>query len=173
MERRRRDRLLGGKKGVAAPLVALYAVVVFTASLEWVAWQGPLVVGSLDVQTTDSGLPPLGEEPSGADGLFALLALISAVAALLLTSNRVWPTEDCPPGERARPSPCPPPSKAPPGEPDGRGTPVAGEGTHCGPLRGPSGRTVSRRMRHGPGPAERSARIRERSHVLGLSLPPR
>ncbi|OGP77700.1 MAG: hypothetical protein A2Z26_01955 [Deltaproteobacteria bacterium RBG_16_66_15] len=60
MERRRRDRLLGGKKGVAAPLVALYAVVVFTASPEWVAWQGPLVVGSLDVQTTDSGLPPLG-----------------------------------------------------------------------------------------------------------------
>src|SRR3989337_1592417 len=34
MERRRRDRLLGGKKGVAAPLVALYAVVVFTASPE-------------------------------------------------------------------------------------------------------------------------------------------
>jgi len=116
MERRRRDRLLSGKMCVAAALVALYAVVVFTASPEWVAWQGPLVVGSLDVQTTDSGLPPLGEEPSGADELFALIALISAVAAaLLLTSNRVWPTEDSPPGERARPSPCPPPSKAPPG----------------------------------------------------------
>lgn len=115
MERQRRDRLLGGKKGVAAPLVALYAVVVFTASPEWVAWQGPLVVGSLDVQTTDSGLPPLGEEPSGADGLFALLALISAVAALLLTSNRVWPTEDSPPGNAPDPVPAHHPPKHPPG----------------------------------------------------------
>ncbi|MGZ8463443.1 MAG: hypothetical protein ACXWWT_11475 [Candidatus Deferrimicrobiaceae bacterium] len=62
MERRPRDELLG-KKGVAALLVALYSTVVFSASPEWVAWQGPLVVGVLDVQTTDSGYPPLGNEP--------------------------------------------------------------------------------------------------------------
>lgn len=55
MERRRRDRLLGGKKSVAAPLVALYAVVVFTASPEWVAWQGPLVVGSTDEEHRSPG----------------------------------------------------------------------------------------------------------------------
>lgn len=103
MERRRRDRLPGGKKGAAALLAAVFTTVVFAASPEWVAWQGPLVVGALDVQTTDSGLPPLGEEPSGADGLFVLLALVSAVAALLLTWKRLEHPGDPSPADDAKP----------------------------------------------------------------------
>jgi len=103
-----RNRLIGGKKGVAALLVLLYSYVVLTASPEWIAWQAPLVIGSLDIQTTDSGLPPVGEEPREEDGLFGLLALLSAGAALLLTWKRLEHPGDPSPADDAKPvrKPC-------------------------------------------------------------------
>ena len=70
--------------------------------------------------------------------MFALLGLISAGAALLLTSKRVWPMEVSSPWVRAVPGRCPPPSGAAPGESDERGGPVAGEDasrTTSGPVR--------------------------------------
>lgn len=120
MERRPGDGLLG-KKVVAALLVALYAAVVFSASPEWVAWQGPLVVGSLDVQTTDSGFPSPTDDPGGAEGLLWLLAFLSAGAALLLTSRRLGLGEVSSPEDRAERGTPRRPTEATPGDPEGTG----------------------------------------------------
>jgi hypothetical protein len=90
-----------GKKVLALFIISLYAVVVLSASQEWVAWEGPLVIGSLDVQTTDSGFPSRDEDPGG-NGFFALLGMVSAGAILLLTSRRLG-LRDVPPRKTAFP----------------------------------------------------------------------
>lgn len=99
--------------GVAALLLALYSLVVFSASPEWIAWQGPLVIGSLDVQTTDSGFPPPGDDPAATEGLLGLLAILSAGAALLLTSKRLTFPRPSAPMREAGPPRAPPPVAAP------------------------------------------------------------
>jgi hypothetical protein len=100
MEMERRpggDRV--GKKVLALFLLYLFAVVVLSASPEWVAWEGPLVIGSLDVQTTDSGFPSRDKKSEG-DGLLDLLVIVSAGAILLLTSRRLG-LGDVPPRKTA------------------------------------------------------------------------
>lgn len=91
-------------KMAAALLATVYGLVVLSATPEWVAWQGPLVIGTLDVQTTDSGFPSPGDDPAEAERLLALLALLSAGAALLLSSKRLSPPENRSGEERTAPA---------------------------------------------------------------------
>lgn len=100
MERRPGDGKVW-KKVLALFLLYLFAVVVLSASPEWVAWEGPLVIGSLDVQTTNSGAGvPSQDKKEEGDGLLDLLVIFSAGAILLLTSRRLG-LGDVPPRKTA------------------------------------------------------------------------
>jgi hypothetical protein len=81
---RRLEKALCRKALFAAVLLTLYAVVVFTASPSWVAWEGTLVVGSLSLP-----LPPAARLPLAAgqhtDPMISLLGFLSVAALLALT----------------------------------------------------------------------------------------
>ena len=81
-ERRYRLKLIG-----AAALVILFAAVVLSVPDNRLAWQGPLVMGTLAMPTPNPAkFPPRDVRPNS-DSMFSLLGFISVVGVLGLAGK--------------------------------------------------------------------------------------
>jgi len=82
MKRRSGKRRFWEKVVFAASLLVIFGAVVFSISPERLAWQGPLVMGTLALPTPNPAKVVLPEQRIHADSLFSFLGFMSLVGIL-------------------------------------------------------------------------------------------
>jgi hypothetical protein len=84
MKNRSRKWRTWEKAVFAASLLVIFGAVVFSVSPERLAWQGPLVMGTLAMPTPNLARVVLHERIAHSDSLFSFLGFISLVGIVVL-----------------------------------------------------------------------------------------
>ena len=71
----------------AAGLLVIFGAVVFSVPADRLAWQGPLVMGTLAMPTPSVGTFVRTELQSNSDSLFSLMGFLSVAGILVLTGR--------------------------------------------------------------------------------------
>jgi len=87
MKNRSRKWRFWEKAVFAASLLVIFGAVVFSVSPERLAWQGPLVMGTLAMPTPNLAKVVLHERQAQADSLFSFLGFMSVAGILGLSSK--------------------------------------------------------------------------------------
>ena len=82
MNNRSRKWKIWEKAVFAASLLVIFGAVVFSVSPERLAWQGPLIMGTLAMPTPNPAKVILHERYAHSDSLYSFLAFISAAGIL-------------------------------------------------------------------------------------------
>ncbi len=73
----------------AAGLLVIFGAVVFSVPADQLAWQGPLVMGTLAMPTPSVETFARTELQANSDSLFSLMGFFSVTGILLLTGKRL------------------------------------------------------------------------------------
>lgn len=84
MKKRSRKWKTWEKAVFAASLLVIFGTVVFSVSPERLAWQGPLVMGTLAMPTPNPARAVLHERQVQSDSLFSFLGFMSVAGILML-----------------------------------------------------------------------------------------
>jgi len=87
MKNRSRNWKSWEKAVFAASLLVIFGTVVFSVSPERLAWQGPLVMGTLAMPTPNPAKVVLPERKAQSDSLFSLMGFMSVAGILVLGGN--------------------------------------------------------------------------------------
>ena len=90
MKNRPRKWKFWEKAVFAASLLVIFGAVVFSVSPEQLAWQGPLVMGTLAMPTPNPARVVLPERKAQADSLFSFLGFMSVTGILVLGGKRLF-----------------------------------------------------------------------------------
>lgn len=85
MRNRSRKRRFWEKAVFAASLLVIFGAVVFSVSPERLAWQGPLVMGTLAMPTPNPAMVVRLERRAQSDSLFSFLGFLSVAGILGLS----------------------------------------------------------------------------------------
>lgn len=88
MKNRSRRRRFWEKAVFAVSLLVIFGTVVFSVPPERLAWQGPLVMGTLAMPAQNPANFVLHERPAHSDSLFSFLGFVSVAGILGL--GRKW-----------------------------------------------------------------------------------
>jgi len=88
MKNRSRKWKFWQKAVVAASLLVIFGAVVFSVSPERLAWQGPLVMGTLAMPTPNPAKVVLLEQRAQSDSLMSFMGFLSVAGILAL--SRQW-----------------------------------------------------------------------------------
>jgi len=87
MKNRSRKWRFWEKAVFAASLLVIFGAVIFSVSPERLAWQGPLVMGTLAMPTPNPANVVLPERQAQSDSLFSLLGFLSVAGILGLSGK--------------------------------------------------------------------------------------
>ena len=89
MRNRSRKWRFRDKAIAAAGLLVIFGAVVFSVPADRLAWQGPLVMGTLAMPTPSVNTYVSTEHRSSSDSLFSLMGFMSVAGILVLTGRRL------------------------------------------------------------------------------------
>jgi len=89
MSNRSRKWRFRDKVIAAAGLLVIFGAVVFSVPADRLAWQGPLVMGTLAMPTPRVGTFVRTELQSSSDSLFSLMGFMSVTGILVLTGRKL------------------------------------------------------------------------------------